>query len=92
MVAIGLGIALTFDVTLTGLRSYIFSHTANRVDVELGSHVFSRLLRLPIAYFGARRVGDSVARVRELENIRQFITGSTLTLVLDLLLQLYSWR
>ena len=85
VVAIGLGLAMTFDVTLSGLRSYIFSHTANRVDVELGAHLFSRLLRLPLAYFGARRVGDSVARVRELENIRQFITGSTLTLFLDLL-------
>ena len=33
----------------------------------------------------ARRVGDSVARVRELENIRSFLTGQALTLVLDLL-------
>jgi len=39
---------------------------------------------LPLAYFEARRVGDSVARVRELENIRGFLTGSALTLVIDL--------
>jgi subfamily B ATP-binding cassette protein HlyB/CyaB len=42
-------------------------------------------LGLPIAYFQARRVGDSVARVRELENLRQFLTSSALTLVIDLL-------
>lgn len=42
-------------------------------------------MALPIAYFQARRVGDSVARVRELENIRQFLTGSALTLIVDLL-------
>ncbi|MHB8287124.1 MAG: ABC transporter transmembrane domain-containing protein, partial [Caulobacteraceae bacterium] len=84
VVAVGLGIALTFEVVLGGLRSYIFSHTTNRIDVELGARLFQHLLRLPLSYFGARRVGDSVARVRELENIRSFLTGSTLTLVLDL--------
>ena len=63
----------------------MFSHTTSRIDVELGARLFRHLLRLPLAYFQARRVGDSVARVRELENIRSFLTGNALTLVLDLL-------
>jgi subfamily B ATP-binding cassette protein HlyB/CyaB len=66
------------------MRTYIFSHTTNRVDVELGAKLFRHLLSLPLAYFQARRVGDSVARVRELENIRSFLTGNALTLVIDL--------
>ena len=85
VVVVGLGLAMTFEVLLGGLRSYIFSHTTNRIDVELGSRLFNHLTHLPLAYFGARRVGDSVARVRELENIRAFLTGSTLTLVIDLI-------
>ncbi len=84
VIAVGLGLAMTFEVLLGGLRSYVFSHTTNRIDVELGAKLFHHLIHLPLAYFGARRVGDSVARVRELENIRQFLTGSTLTLMLDL--------
>lgn len=84
VLAIGLlGISL-FEVVLGGLRSYLFSHTTNRVDVALGAKLFRHLLALPIVYFEARRVGDSVARVRELENIRNFLTGSALTLVVDL--------
>ncbi|WP_024516053.1 type I secretion system permease/ATPase [Bradyrhizobium sp. Tv2a-2] len=74
-----------FEATLGGLRTYMFAHTTNRIDVELGARLFRHLISLPIGYFQSRRVGDSVARVRELENIRQFITGSALTLVLDLL-------
>jgi ATP-binding cassette, subfamily B, bacterial HlyB/CyaB len=65
------------------LRTYLFAHTTNRIDVELGARLFRHLLALPIAYFRARRVGDSVARVRELENIRNFLTSSALTLVID---------
>jgi ATP-binding cassette, subfamily B, bacterial HlyB/CyaB len=84
VIAVGLGLAMTFEVVLGALRSYVFSHTTNRIDVELGARLFHHLIHLPLAYFGARRVGDSVARVRELETIRQFLTGSTLTLMLDL--------
>jgi ATP-binding cassette, subfamily B, bacterial HlyB/CyaB len=73
-----------FETVLGVLRTYIFAHTTNRIDVELGARLFRHLLALPIAYFQARRVGDSVARVRELENIRNFLTGSALTLVIDL--------
>jgi subfamily B ATP-binding cassette protein HlyB/CyaB len=73
-----------FETLLGALRTYIFAHTTNRIDVELGARLFRHLLALPIAYFAARRAGDSVARVRELENIRNFLTGSALTLVVDL--------
>ena len=73
-----------FETILGALRTYVFAHTTNRIDVELGARLFRHLLALPIAYFQARRVGDSVARVRELENIRNFMTGSALTLVIDL--------
>ena len=80
----GLALIALFEALLSGLRTYLFSHTSNRIDVELGARIFRHLLKLPLAYFESRRVGDSVARVRELETIRQFITGSSITLVLDI--------
>ncbi|MCP5160237.1 MAG: type I secretion system permease/ATPase [Hahellaceae bacterium] len=80
----GLVVVSVFDVLLNGLRTYVFSHTTNRVDVTLGARLFDHLLHLPIAFFKSRRVGDTVARVRELDSIRNFITGTALTLVLDL--------
>ncbi|MDD3608546.1 MAG: type I secretion system permease/ATPase [Halothiobacillaceae bacterium] len=85
VIAMGLLVVVVFEVVLTTLRSYVFSHTTSRIDVELGARLFRHLLGLPMAYFQSRRVGDSVARVRELENIRSFLTGNALTLVLDLL-------
>jgi subfamily B ATP-binding cassette protein HlyB/CyaB len=81
---IGLLAIAAFETVLGILRTYLFSHTTNRIDVELGARLFRHLLALPMAYFQARRVGDSVARVRELENIRNFLTSSALTLVIDL--------
>ena len=100
VLAIGLLAIFAFEVVLGGLRTWLFSHTTYRVDVTLGAKLFSHLISLPLAYFNARRVGDSVARVRELENIRRFLTGSTLTIVIDLfftfvfivVMFFYSWK
>ena len=80
---IGLVIVVSFESALTVIRAYTFSHTTSRIDVELGARLFRHLVQLPLAYFQARRVGDSVARVRELENIRSFLTGNAMTVVLD---------
>src|ERR1700680_2586222 len=81
---IGLIAISVFETILGMLRTYLFAHTTNRIDVELGARLFRHLLALPSAYFQARRVGVFVARVRELENIRNFLTSSALTLAIDL--------
>ncbi|MDX7988790.1 type I secretion system permease/ATPase [Xenorhabdus sp. 12] len=88
VVAVGLLGIMLFESALSGLRSYVFAHTTSRIDVELGSGLFRHLINLPLAYFQARRVGDSVARVRELENIRSFLTGNAITLMIDVLFSL----
>jgi subfamily B ATP-binding cassette protein HlyB/CyaB len=84
VLALGLAVLSLFEVVLGGLRTYVLSHTSNRIDVELGARLFRHLFALPMAYFQTRRVGDTIARVRELDNIRQFLTSSALTLALDL--------
>ena len=83
VMGIALLLVIIFETGLGMLRLFIFSHTARRIDLSLSSHLFRHLLQLPLAYFEARRTGDTVARVQELENIRQFLTGTALTVILD---------
>ncbi len=85
VLVIGLAVIAIFEATLGALRTYLFSHTTNRIDVELGARLYRHLVALPLMYFQTRRVGDSVARVHELENIRNFLTSSALTFVIDFL-------
>lgn len=85
VLAIGLGVVLTWETALSALRNWLFAHSTNRVDAELSASLFRHLLNLPLAYFEARRVGDSVARVRELDKIREFLTSNAITVVLDLI-------
>lgn len=83
VMAVALIAAAVFEAILGILRMFIFTHTTNRLDMALSAQLFRHLLRLPLSYFEARRVGDTVARVQELEEIRQFLTSTALTVVLD---------
>jgi ATP-binding cassette subfamily B protein len=92
-------ILAVFEAVLTSLRTYLFVDTTNRIDMALGSEIIDHLLRLPLKYFEKRPVGELATRINELENIRQFLTGTALTVVLDALFSviyivvmfIYSW-
>jgi subfamily B ATP-binding cassette protein HlyB/CyaB len=84
VIVVGLLLIGLFDVTLQYLRSYALNHTTSRIDVELGSRLFDHLLRLPLSYFETRATGQTVARIRELETVRAFLTGQGLSAVIDL--------
>jgi subfamily B ATP-binding cassette protein HlyB/CyaB len=85
VLAAGMLLMIVFEAILSVLKTHLLAHTSNRIDVALGARLFRHLLHIPLRYFEVRRVGDTVARVRELENIRQFITGSSINVVLDLI-------
>ncbi len=72
-----------FEAILSTLRTYSFVDTTNRIDMALGSEIIDHLLRLPLRYFEKRPVGEIATRINELENIRKFLTGTALTVVLD---------
>lgn len=84
VVCTGMGGLIVFDTLIRAVRGYILFHTTSRIDVELGARLYRHLLSLPLGYFLSRRVGDTLSRVRELENIREFITSSAITLLIDL--------
>lgn len=85
--ALGLGIAIVyiFELVLGIAKNYVFTHTTNRIDVILNYRLFKHLFALPLKYFESRRVGETVARVRELDSIRNFLTGTPLSTIIDLL-------
>ena len=84
VIVFGLIVVALFEMMLGIARSYIFTHTTSRIDVILSSRLFRHLFALPLRYFETRRVGDTTARVMELEKVRSFITGTPMTTVIDL--------
>ena len=99
VLGIGLVIVTVLEGVLGSLRTFLFTETTNRIDQRLGAEVIDHLLRLPLNYFDRRPVGELGTRVAELEKIRNFLTGTALTTILDaafsviyiVVMAFYSW-
>ncbi|MBE7067533.1 MAG: type I secretion system permease/ATPase [Ruminococcaceae bacterium] len=85
VLAIGIAIVYAYELILGLAKNYLFTHTTNRIDVMLSFKLFRHLFALPLKYFESRRVGETVARVRELDSIRSFLTGTPLSSMIDLI-------
>lgn len=80
----GMLMTTVFSSWLDSLRSYLFTNITTKMDVALSSRLFRNITALPLEYFSRWQVGDVVARMGEMENLRNFMTGSALTIVLDM--------
>lgn len=85
VLAIGLVLITVFETILSLSRNYVFAHTTARIDVILSCRLFQHLFHLPLRYFESHRIGDTIARVKELETIRRFLTGLPMSTMLDAL-------
>jgi subfamily B ATP-binding cassette protein HlyB/CyaB len=99
VLGVGLVVVTLLEGVLGSLRTFLFTETTNRIDQRLGAEVIDHLLRLPLGYFDRRPVGELGSRIAELEKIRNFLTGTALTTVLDaafsviyiVVMAFYSW-
>ncbi|EIW20877.1 MULTISPECIES: peptidase domain-containing ABC transporter [Pelosinus] len=88
VLALALLFAAFFQMIMNLLRTYLSTHTTNKMDMILGAKLIRHLVTLPLRYFELRRVGDTLARVAALNGIREFLTGSTMTIFLDIFFSL----
>lgn len=81
---IGMILTNLFSTWMETLRTYLFTNITMKMDVVLSSNLFKTITAIPIKYYQRWQVGDVVSRVGELETLRSFITGSSLTIILDI--------
>lgn len=67
------------------IRALLFTDTTNRIDIATSGNILTHLFKLPLGYFDKRPVGEISTRINELGSIRGFLTGTALTLILDVL-------
>lgn len=64
------------------IRSWLMLHTTSRVSISLISDFLCKLMRLPIAFFDSKMVGDIMQRIGDYNRIQTFLTGSLLSMVI----------
>ncbi len=83
VVSVAMLVVVIFNGIFNVLQSILLAHAGNRIDVTLGSAIYAHLVRIPLRYFEQRRVGDTIARVRQMDPIRNFLTGHALLSLVD---------
>lgn len=64
------------------IRSWLMLHMTVRLSISLISDFLSKLMRLPIAFFDSKMIGDILQRIGDYNRIQQFLTGSLLSIVM----------
>lgn len=76
-------VVLTLGQTANNLiRSWLMLHMTTRISISLISDFLSKLMRLPIAFFDTKMVGDLMQRIGDYNRIQTFLTGSLLSIVM----------
>ncbi len=89
ILVLGMVICTFFQQFMTGLRTYLFANITSKMDVVLSSRLYKNITSLPISYFQKWQVGDVVSRIGELETLRGFMTGASLTIILDIVFAVF---
>lgn len=85
LVSVILAIMILWETLLGHARRMIILVVGVRVDAKLNLHVFNRLIRLPLDYFERHPAGETMYKVTQVHQVRQFITGKLMSTFLDLI-------
>lgn len=100
VLALGFFLLMLIEVTTRAFRSYVILVISNTLNIQMANNLFRHLVRLPMAYFENRHMGDTVSRFGSLESVRDLLTtgfveaivDGVMSLILVALLFLYSPR
>jgi ATP-binding cassette subfamily B protein len=86
LLIVGLVISNLFTQLMSTIRAYLANFMMRNMDFAMMSHFFKHTMSLPFSFFAKRKAGDILARFEENHTIRMFLTESTVTTVLNLLM------
>lgn len=86
LLIVGLIISSLFTQIMSTIRAFLANFMVRNMDFAMMSQFFKHTMSLPFSFFAKRKTGDIFARFQENHTIRAFLTESTVTTVLNLLM------
>ena len=86
LLILGLVISTVFTQVMSTLRAYLSNYMVRNLDFSMMAQFFKHTMSLPYSFFAKRKTGDILARFSENQTIRAFLTESTVTTLLNLLM------
>ncbi len=100
VLATGMLIVIALEALVTWSKTTLATTLGTRLDILLAQRVIEHLLRLPMVFFEGRKQGALSVQVRQIEQIRRFLTGASVGVILDAvfstifvaIMLVYSWQ
>jgi ATP-binding cassette, subfamily B, bacterial CvaB/MchF/RaxB len=83
VLAAGFGLLIAIKIASNAIRSLIMLMVQNVLDFQIGARLFHHLVRLPIAYFEKRHIGDILSRFTSIEPIRSALAEGMIAAAID---------
>ena len=88
VLSIGAIVLILFNIILSVFRSYLLIYLGQKLDIDLLLGYYNHVIKLPMNFFGTRKTGEIVSRFQDASKVRDAISGTTLTLMVDTLMVL----
>lgn len=86
VISIGIILLKLFSVILMFVRSQLLVYLSQKLDIALLLGYYEHVLKLPMNFFGTRKVGEIISRFQDASSIRNAISNATLTVMIDSLM------
>ncbi len=83
VLALGFALLILIQTAISALRGWLLLHLTSTLSLQVLTQLFSHLLRLPLAFFEKRHVGDLLSRFASMDAIQRTLTGSSLEVLID---------
>lgn len=100
VLAIGFGLFGLFNLGATLIRNYATQHVSALMSWDMSLRLFRHLVRLPLDWFQKRKLADTISRFDSINPVRDLLSGSLITSVIDgvlalttlFMMFLFSWK
>ncbi len=79
----GMLIIAIFNILVDSLRTYLITHTGNKIELTMLTNFYKQVLALPMRFFSTRKVGDIMARFEENDKVKELLSGTTISMFID---------
>lgn len=86
VLSIGIILLNLFKVLLSAIRAHLLLYLSQKLDIALLLGYYRHVLKLPMNFFGTRKVGEIISRFNDASKVRDAISGATLTIMIDTLM------
>lgn len=83
ILALGFGLLALVNILVTALRSVIILYMGTQLNIQMAANLFRHLLKLPMAYFEKRHIGDVISRFGSLQTVKDLLTTGVIETIVD---------